>query len=290
MISDLKKICIGSANFGSYYGYKSSKIKKKEFSKIFKYLKQKKIHYIDTAINYKNSEKIIGKYNKNFKIITKIPNVPKSEKNPKKWIQKQILDSLKNLKCKKLYGVLFHHPPYEYKRINFLAIIKYLEYLRRKKIIKKIGISAYTLDQIKRSFSIYNFQIVQFQMSILDQNIYKSKLVKRLKKKNVEIHIRSIFLQGMLLSKLKNIPNKFNFLKKKIKFFENWVAKKKITRLEACLRFVIYSNFVDKVIIGTNNYSQLKETISTIQKISNKIYLPKKLKKLNSYTLNPSNW
>ncbi len=227
MISDLKKICIGSANFGSYYGYKSSKIKKREFSKIFKYLKQKKINFIDTAINYKNSEKIIGKYNKNFKIITKIPNVPKSEKNPKKWIQKKISESLKNLNCKKLYGVLFHHPPYEQKRKNFLLIIKYLEYLRRQKIIKKIGISVYTLDQIKRSFSIYNFQIIQFQMNILDKNIYKSRLIKKLKKNNVEIHIRSIFLQGMLLGKLKYIPNRFNLLKKKIKFFENWVAKKK---------------------------------------------------------------
>jgi len=290
MISDLKKICIGSANFGSFYGYKNSKIKKKEISKIFKYLKQKKINYIDTAINYRNSEKIIGKYNKNFQIITKIPDVPKSEKNPKKWIEKKILKSLKNLKSKKLYGVLFHHPPYKYTRKNFLLIIKYLEYLRRKKIIKKIGISVYSIDQIKRSFSIYQFQIVQFQMSVLDQKIYKSKLIKTLKKNNVEIHVRSIFLQGMLLSEIKNIPEKFNFLKKKIKFFENWVERKKITRLEACLRFAIYSDFVDKIIIGTNNYLQLKETISVIQKIKNKIYLPNELKELKSSILNPTNW
>lgn len=290
MISDLKKICIGSANFGSFYGYKNSKIKKKEISKIFKYLKQKKINYIDTAINYRNSEKIIGKYNKNFQIITKIPDVPKSEKNPKKWIEKKISKSLKNLKSKKLYGVLFHHPPYKYTRKNFLLIIRYLEQLRKKKIIKKIGISVYSLDQIKRSFSIYQFQIVQFQMSVLDQKIYKSKLIKTLKKNNVEIHVRSIFLQGMLLSEIKDIPEKFNFLKKKIKFFENWVARKKITRLEGCLRFVIYSDFVDKIIIGTNNYLQLKETISVIQKIKNKIYLPNKLKELKSNILNPTNW
>ncbi len=118
-MSDLKKICIGSANFGSHYGYKNLRINKKEILKIFKVLKKKKISYIDTAINYKNSEKVIGKYNRNFQIITKIPHVPKIEKDPKKWIEKKISESLKNLKSKKLYGVLFHHPPYEYKKKIF---------------------------------------------------------------------------------------------------------------------------------------------------------------------------
>ena len=59
MHSDLKKICLGSANFGKRYGYKNSKIKEKEFSKIFKYANSRNIKYIDTAFNYSNSQKLL---------------------------------------------------------------------------------------------------------------------------------------------------------------------------------------------------------------------------------------
>ena len=72
MHSDLKRICLGSANFGKIYGYKNSKVKKKEFLKIFKYAKLKNIKYIYTAFSYSNSQKIIVKYSLKLKIITKI--------------------------------------------------------------------------------------------------------------------------------------------------------------------------------------------------------------------------
>ncbi len=51
MRSDLKKICLGSANFGKYYGYKNSKIKKKEISKIFKYARLKYLNFTELIVN-----------------------------------------------------------------------------------------------------------------------------------------------------------------------------------------------------------------------------------------------
>ena len=183
MHSDLKKICLGSANFGKRYGYKNSKIKEKEFSKIFKYANSRNIKYIDTAFNYSNSQKIIGKNSSNFKIITKIPKIPNSISNPQNWIETIILKSLNDLKTKKLYAVLFHYPPYQIEKQKFFQIVKYLENLRKKKIINKIGISAYNVSEIKRSFLLYKFQIIQFQANILDQKILRNSFIKILKKK-----------------------------------------------------------------------------------------------------------
>ena len=98
---------------------------------------------------------------------------------------------------------------------------------KKRGIIKKIGISAYSIDEIKKSFSIYKFEIVQFQANILDQNILKNAYVKFLKeKKGVEIHIRSIFLQGLLLCNISDIPIKFSNLKETLIVF-NEVGEKK---------------------------------------------------------------
>ncbi len=291
MKSDLQKICLGSANFGKNYGYKNSKVKKKEFSKIFKYARYKKINYIDTAFNYTNSQKIIGKHSVNFKIITKIPKISNSVSKPELWIKKIITKSLKDLNTKKLYAVLFHYPPYQISKKKFVRIINCLEDLKKKRIIKKIGISAYSVDEIKKSFSIYKFEIVQFQANILDQNILKNAYVKFLKeKKGVEIHIRSIFLQGLLLCNISDIPSKFSNLKETLIVFNEWVKKNKISKLSACLKYIFSFTFIDKIILGTNNYLQFKQTVQAIEKINGKLNLPKKIKNINSSKLNPKNW
>ena len=66
------KFCLGSAQIGSNYGLLNKKVDKKDLSKILKFSKKNKINYIDTAISYRNSHKILSNYNiKNFKLITK---------------------------------------------------------------------------------------------------------------------------------------------------------------------------------------------------------------------------
>ena len=101
-------LTIGTAQFGLKYGLKNKKIKKKDLKKILKTLQINKLKYFDTAINYGDSEKIIGNLKiNNKKIITKI-KLPKKKINIEKWYNQQISNSLKNLKVNKLYGLMFH--------------------------------------------------------------------------------------------------------------------------------------------------------------------------------------
>ena len=102
------KLVIGTANFGTSYGISNSfkKISVREVRKILKFAKKNNISQLDTAANYKNSEKIIGQLNesKNFNIITKLPKIGKKTH----LIHKFINNSLIKLKRKKLDGVLIH--------------------------------------------------------------------------------------------------------------------------------------------------------------------------------------
>ena len=106
------KLCFGTANFAKGYGINKGKgYNQKEIKNIFNLLKKNKIKYIDTAINYKNVEKKIGKFNLNFfKIYTKIPKIPANIKNIDLWIHNKIMLSLK--KTKKIFfeGVFLHSP------------------------------------------------------------------------------------------------------------------------------------------------------------------------------------
>ena len=75
------KIALGTANFGIKYGtINNKKLKKEEIKKIERSIKNSEVKYIDTASNYKNSEKIIGNSElKKLKIISKI-KIPKKTK------------------------------------------------------------------------------------------------------------------------------------------------------------------------------------------------------------------
>ena len=73
--------------------------------------------------------------------------------------------------------------------------------------------------------------------NIIDQNFETSGWIKKLKKMNIKIHVRSIFLRFTLLN-YNNIPKKFLKYKNYLKLDQE-ITSNKISRVEACLNFVL---------------------------------------------------
>jgi len=212
----IKKLVLGSAQFGINYGIANSKgkLKTKEIKKIINISKKKGVFKIDTAINYGSSQKDLGKNNLDkFKIITKLPSLPLSirEKDISQWVEFKIINSLKELKVKKIYGLLFHEPQ------NLLGkkgkqLFNSVNNLKKNGLIDKIGISVNNFKILRKLVGLYSFQIVQVPFNILDRRVLK--FINLLKRKKIKIYARSIFLQGLLLSKRIFRKKKFSKWKK----------------------------------------------------------------------------
>ena len=180
-------------------------------------------------------------------------------------INKLIQKSLKKMKLKNIYGVLIHDIE-DLKTNNDEKIYKTLKNLKEKGIIKNIGFSAYKIEDVKKVIDKFQFDILQFPFNILDQRLRDKNLLNSLKKKKIKIHIRSIFLQGLLLMNKDEINRKFF---RKIKIIDEWfkfLKKNNLSNLEACISFIKNFDFYDHVIIGFDNYSHFKE----VKKICNK--------------------
>ena len=97
----------------------------------------------------------------------------------------------------------------------------------------KRGISVYTPEQLEEH--INDIDIVQLPMSIVDTRFLP--FLPKLRKKGVEIHARSVFLQGKLLTGAKGIP-----------------------KLDArtCIGYMLAQD-VDYIIVGVNSDQQLRE-------------------------------
>jgi aryl-alcohol dehydrogenase-like predicted oxidoreductase len=276
-------LVIGSANFGSSYGIlNNKKINRNDLKKIFRLSLKNKIHFIDSAIDYPRSHLIIGKTPlRKLKVITKIKLPSGNNILIKNWILKKINLALKELKIKKLYCLMIHDVE-DVLGKNKIIFLKTLFYLKKKKIIKKIGVSVYSPLDLKKILKIFKPDIVQFPYNIFDSRMLNDGLLKRLKNSNITTYARSCLLQGLLLSLnsnilSSNINNKFNFkFKKKLIEFEKWCNKKKINSLQASLHFVKQVKLIDYVVVGFNNFNQFKEIVFNYKKktirIPNKFY------------------
>ena len=261
------KLAIGTVQFGLPYGIsnKEGQTPLKKVKEILKIAQQNKIQLLDTATLYGQSEEILGKsLNKNhsFKIITKTPyfNVPQITKSEINKLITSIGNSFKKLNQNKIYGVLFHNTNDIFSKNGELLLNELIK-LKKQNFIEKIGFSIYEPNQIDKLLKNFNFDLIQLPINILDQKLLLNGSLKKLKKSNIEIHARSIFLQGLLLMPLKDVPDYFNPIKPLLSSYHDALKKQNITLLQAALTFVKKIKYIDYILMGINNKKQLLENI-----------------------------
>lgn len=280
------KLILGTANFGKAYGITKKVVKKNEIKKICNLIDKKK-NLVDTAIKYdlpKNKSRILN----NFKIITKVDFTKK--KNIQKFILNKIKISLKNYNLKSFDTILLHNSKIlkDHKATEYISVLKNLKKLR---YCKSIGVSIYEPDEIGLIIKHFKPDIIQIPFNIFDQRIAKSKWLRYLIKNNINVHVRSIFLQKILLLDAENRPKYF---KRWVKFFLNFekICKKyKLSKIQVCLNYVFQFKFIKGVVVGVDSADQLKQ-IMTAKIIKNKNIF-KELESLSNNSLkliDPRKW
>jgi aryl-alcohol dehydrogenase-like predicted oxidoreductase len=138
------------------------------------------------------------------------------------------------------------------------------------------------------NFLISNFDldVVQCPYNILDKRILTSGWFEKLNNQGIETHIRSIFLQGLLVNKLVYKKKYFKKWQKKIYKWFKWLEVNNISPIDYCLSDLLYYDF-DKIIIGINNFDSLKEIIN-FKKIN--INRMKNLKISDNRLIDPRKW
>ena len=286
------KFILGTAQFDDSYGaFKKNRISSKNLRSIFNLIYKNKISFLDTAIDYKKSEGIIGKYSKKkINIFTKI-TFPKNfkKKNLNSYIQKKVSISLKNLKTKQLYCLYIHHIS-DLQRFGRKLVDNFL-ILKKKKIIKKIGISIYDPSDIKIAFKYFVPEVIQFPLNIFDSRFSSKKLLKRLKSLKIILVARSCFLQGLLLNRNFNHIRFKNTHRNKIIGYHNFCEKKSLNRLNLCLNFVKGFRDLDYIVIGCDNSAQLSEVLDFMKYKDVKNYkFYKKFIMKHKEIINPGLW
>tara|TARA_B110000027_G_C16122555_1_gene304287 strand:- start:22855 stop:23703 length:849 start_codon:yes stop_codon:yes gene_type:complete len=271
------KIGLGTVQFGLEYGINNIRgiTSNIEIKKILNVLDSNKISLIDTAKAYGKSEMSLGLHDlSSFKIVSKYR--PTLEFGT---IENQLNDSLLKLKINSIYGYLAHDP------ISLLT--NNLEWndlncLKKKGKIKKIGFSISKTSHLKKILEKGIIpDLIQVPYNYFDNRF--EKYIKYLSLKGCEIHVRSIFLQGLFFSNINSLNKFFDPLIYDIDFLQ-----KNYKNLSGeLMNYASCNQYIDHIIIGVENSKQL---IQNIEQLDNSLGLPIKKFNFPEKILDPFNW
>ena len=251
------KIIIGTANFLSKYGLYKNYVNQKELISIRKYLKEKNTIF-DTSFNYKNLDKILKLFkNINSNYIIKISLNKKNENR----LEKIFSDIKEKYKIKKKFYAILLHNSNILKTKSGVEAFKKLYKLKKKDYVKKVGISTYGYENIvSLQRKKIKFDIIQTNGNILDNRFFNF-LKKNKNLRSKEIHIRSIFLQGLLFKK--KIPKKFEKISKTFKELNRLSKDLDINILQLLIQHV-YKQKVNGLVFGIKNKKELEKIFDSM--------------------------
>ena len=157
------------------------------------------------------------------------------------------------------------------------------------KYIKNIGISIYDVKNLNKIKHFDCINIIQTPINLFDRRFIKKDILNFLKKKNIKLQARSIFLQGLLLEKLEDLKKTRFKENKTLKLYNSWIGKKERQPLKTCLDFIKNEKNIYNAVVGINNTQQLKEIVKLIRS-KRKLNFPKKIFTLEEKIIDPRKW
>lgn len=254
-------IAIGTANFGMQYGVANidGRLSKKSVEEILALAKSRGVTCLDTANAYGESQKLLGEIDvRDWRIISKISSVPPGCIDVAAYVRTQISLILDSLKVSEFDTVLVHNAKDLMSDIGE-QVFEEIQKAQSKGQVRKIGVSIYDPNDLELITNRFNLDLVQAPINVFDNRLQDSGWLDRLVSTGIEVHARSVFLQGVLLSN--NVQNN-SFFKPWKSTFEKWNSFCETTKnapLMNCIKHVNSYDMVSNVVIGFDSAQNLSE-------------------------------
>ncbi len=254
------KLGLGAAQFGLDYGVTNldGRPGTGEIAAIIDEARREGVTLIDTAASYGDSERTLGSLiggDDQFRVVTKIPDW---KGTPPTNAGEAIIDvferSLSRLDRRSVDALLVHNAEDLLSKCGD-EIWSTMVGLRDSGRVRRIGVSIYTSEQIDQILKDIRPDVVQLPLSVLDQRLDRSGHLNKLRTAGIEIHARSVFLQGVLLAHAQTFPEYLSGLRGAVARFHDMARSVDLTPLEAALAY-IQSITVDAVIVGVTSLAQ----------------------------------
>ena len=290
-LMDSHRLALGTVQFGTAYGIAnlSGQVEKTETAAILEQARTAGLDTLDTASGYGDSEQRLGEIGvAAWQIVTKLPPLPENNRETAgSWAARWLEESLRRLRVDRVYGLLLHRP------MQLLGsqgdeLYRALAALRSCEQVEKIGVSVYSPGQLDALCGRFAFDLVQAPFNIVDRRLEQSGWLQRLHAAGVEVHTRSLFLQGLLLMEAERRPAQFARWQGLWARWNAWLAQRRLTALQAALSFGFSRPGISRLVVGVDSRRQLQQILS-----SGPVYtgeFPDELQCDDPALIDPSQW
>lgn len=251
------KLALGTAQFGLNYGVSNTigKVSDHELQQILRVAADTGIILLDTAQAYGDAESRLGMMStEHFQVISKLaPGITAAT------AQATVYQSLQQLKQPRLYGLMLHRTQ-DYSP----ELWQELQFMQSTGLIGKLGISVYTPEELDAWYTHDPLpSLVQLPANLLDQRFLRSGWLDRLKDAECEIHVRSVFLQGLLLMPPEQRPHRFSRFNAQFNSFDTLAQQ--YGRLNLALAIQYAMPQIDRFVIGCCSAAEISDIVKACQ-------------------------
>lgn len=259
-----ERIVLGTAQFGLEYGVANvgGAPDDERIGRILALARTAGIRMLDTAIAYGNAEERLGRLGfEGLAPMTKLPAVPAGCHDVGGWVESQVRASMARLRVARLAAVSLHRPA-QLREPVAGDLVAALQRLRSDGLASAIGVSIYSPEELPTAFDAFDFDLVQAPYSVFDRRIVASGWSAELQRRGCSLHLRSCFLQGLLLLPAGRRPEWCRRWASLFECWDSWLSASGLQPLEACLRFALSAPGQHSLVLGVDNCAQLEAILA----------------------------
>jgi len=255
------KLGIGTVQFGQDYGVSNlrGRVPRDEVEALIRRAAAAGMNILDTAAAYGEAEQTLGSLRsltEPFRIVTKTISL----KNGLDAVLARARQSVETL-GRRPVDLLLVHSADDLSGDDADRLWSGLLALRDEGLFGEIGISAYVADDPVALARKFRPAAMQVPLSLLDQRLFRSGALAVIKDLGVEIHARSLFLQGLMFLGESKLPEKFKTAAPHLATLRRRLKDAGTTPLAAALAFVLNRCEVDVGIVGVTATKELDEIL-----------------------------
>jgi len=257
------KLALGTVQFGLDYGIsnEAGKTSQVEVKRILDLAKTSDLDTLDTAAAYGDSEEVLGRIGvAGWEVVSKVPFLPRDGVIGKQWVLDHVRQSLERLKIDRLEGLLLHCAT-DLLRAEGRDIAAGLQEAKAQGLVNKVGYSIYAPQSLTALLEVLPPDLVQAPFNVFDQRLTRSGWLDRLVETGSEVHVRSVFMQGLLLMSPEKRPPAFD---KWNEYWQRWdaaVGGRSEQALALCLGFAKAHQGISRIVVGVESHAHLEHLL-----------------------------
>jgi len=246
------ELVLGTVQFGLAYGIagSSARVDDTTARAILELAWASGIRTLDTAPAYGDIEERLAGLCEGleFQTVSKVSSVGPGKRLDEAWLLQSLQKSLQRLGSR-LSGVLFHHAQDLHDESGDRLWSLARDWTRSYGIA--LGSSGYTPQELRLLHQTYNLDFVQLPGNALDQRIQDHGVGTR------EVHLRSCFLQGLLLLPQPEAERKLPAATPALRAWHTWLREHGLSPVTGALSVVKSFREVTHCVIGVDSPDQL---------------------------------